>query len=353
MATKIPSKLVQKRSLSQRLLMFALGINRDLAIQSFFSFLIVVVFAAIFHFGFFNRAENLFLDLFFRWSPVKAVDHVISVEIREDALISIKERPIPDKYFAKMIQILKEWGARAVVFDFVLEGQTGEGKYIELQKAISDNKSVYLPLLVGKSGGREVLIRSPLELESRAQGVGHIHVNPDNDGIVRHFQPFIEAGGRLLPHLGLKLVYDTLGRKIESPADLWTRPNSDGSLIIPWAGKWAKAFKHYSFMDVLNSYERLSKKERPFVQPKDFKDKICLVGYSGVGGHGNYATPIEKSVPAMGVIAGVINGALLNDFVQPEQDSVKLLYLIFIGFLSIIFFTPFRNFFSTLTLLGP
>jgi len=352
MAAKAPSKLVQKRSLSQRLLMFVLGINRDLAIQSFFSVLIVLVFAVVFHFGFLNRAENLFLDLFFRWSPVKAVDHVISVEIREDALIGIKERPIPDKYFAKTIQILKEWGARAVVFDFVLEGQSGEGEYLDLQKAITANRNVYLPLLAGKAGGREVLIRSPLELESRAQGVGHIHVHPDNDGIVRRFQPFIEADGRLFPHLGLKLVYDTLGRKIESPADLWARPNSDGSLIIPWAGKWAKAYKHYSFMDVLNSYERLSKKERPFVQPKDFKDKICLLGYSGVGGHGSYATPIENSVPTMGVVAGIMNGALLNDFIQPEQGSVKLIYLISVGFLSIVFFTPFRTFFSTLSLLG-
>lgn len=350
MATKPPSKLVQKRALSQQLLMFVLGINRDLAIQSFCSVLIVFVFAGAFYFGVFSRAENIFLDLFFRWSPVKAVDHVISVEIKEDALLAIKERPVPDQYFAQLTQILKEWGARAVVFDFVLQGQPGSGGYLELQKAIASNKNVYLPILAGQAGGREVLIRSPIELEARARGVGHIHVHPDEDGIVRHFQPFVEMDGRLYPHLGLKLVYDTLGRKIDGPADLWAQPNEDGKLMISWAGKWEKAFKHYSFMDVLNSHERLSKKERPFVQPKDFKDKICLVGYSGVGGQSHYAIPTEKSVPAMGVIAGVINGALLNDFVRPEQKQIKLIYLIVIGILATICFTPFRMFLSLVAL---
>jgi diguanylate cyclase (GGDEF)-like protein len=352
MAVKAPSKLVQKRSLSQQLLMFVLGINRDLAIQSFVSALIVLAFVGIFHLGVLNRVENVFLDLFFRWSPVKAVDHVVSVEIKEDALVAIKERPISLKYFAKVIQILKEWGARAVVFDFVLEGQPDSEGYLALQESIAANKNVYLPILAGKSSGREILIRSPIELESRARGVGHIHVIPDEDGIVRRFQPFVEADGRLYPHIGLSLVHDTLGRKIESVADLWTRPNADGSLIIPWAGRWEKAFKHWSFLDVLNSYERLSKKERPFVQPKEFKDKICLVGYSGLGGKNTYASPLEKSLPVMGVVAGVMNGALLNDFIRPERDGIKMIYLVAIGLAAIVFFTPFRTFFSIAALLG-
>ncbi len=339
----VHSKLVKKRPWSQRLVMFAIGLNRDIVLQAFFSFLILAAVAGLFYFSPLTRVESVFLDLFFRASPAKAVDHLISVEIKEDTLAAIKERPIPVKYFADLTNILREWGARAVVFDFVIEAGAGSPEYAELKKSFSANKRVYLPILAGKADGREVLIRSPVELESLAQGLGHIQAALDQDGIVRHFKPFIEADGRLYPHLGLKLVYDMLGRRIESPADLWTKPNADGMLMISWGGSWEKAFKHYSFLDVLKSYERISKKERPFVQPKDFKDKICLVGSTGLGGTGSYPTPFEKAVPSMGVTAGVINGAFLNNFIRPEQKENKLIYLIVLGVIAMLFFVPFRT----------
>lgn len=344
MSSKIPKSLVQRRSWSQRALLLLVGLNRDHITQFLICIFITGFGVLVFFSNILGRFETIFLDSLFSWKPTAAaLDHIIYVEVAEDSLFEIKERPWPRKYHAEILKILKEWGARAVLFNYIFEGKINPVEDEAFAAALKKNKGVYLPALVSTVGGKKVLIRSIPEFEDAVQGVGHINIAPDSDGIVRRFKPFIEAEGKLYPHLGLKLVYDMLGRPIAKEKDLWSKPDEDGSLMISWPGTWKEAFKHYSYVDVLRSYERLAKKERPFVQPGDFRDKIVLIGETAGNRTQLVATPLDKTYPSLGVIASIINGALINDFVHPATPKQNLLFLIGIGLISIAFFTPFRN----------
>ncbi len=357
MAVKAPEKLVKRKQASDWFTSLFMGLNRDHLSQLMISLVMIALGALICYIGSLDRFETVLLDLLFRVRPpIPASRQIVYVEVAEDSLQVIKERPWPRHYHGVMLEILKKWGAHSILFDYLFEGESSQFDDGVMEESLKKNKGVYFPVFVETVGSQKILLRSIPQFEKYATGIGHINVNPDDDGILRRFKPFIEVDGVPYPHLALKLAYDLLGKPIKKIGDVPYKTDENGFLLISWPGKWTEAFQHVSYIDVLKSFESLQSGKTPLISPSIFKDKVCLVGHTAAGGTDIKATPLDKAYPGLGVLASVINGALLNEFITPATSKQNVVAMLILSLVSIGFLLPFRNLvsllFITLLILG-
>ncbi len=344
MAIKPPENLVKRKKKADLFVSILKELNRDHLSQLMISLAMIALGALIFFSGTLDRFETVLLDLLFRVRPpIPASRQIVYVEIAEDSLQVIKERPWPRHYHGVMLEILKKWGARAILFDYLFEGQSSVFDDGVMEESLKKNKGVYLPIFVESVGSQKVLLRSIPQFEKHVTGVGHINVNPDDDGILRRFKPFIEVEGVFYAHLALKLAYDLLGRPLRDWQDIPYKTDEHGFLLISWPGKWTSAFQHVSYIDVLKSFESIQAGRNPLISPVIFKDKICLVGHTAAGGTDIKATPLDKAYPGLGVLGSVINGALLNQFITPATSKQNVMAMIILSFVALFFLLPFSN----------
>ncbi len=158
----------------------------------------------------------------------------------------------------------------------------------------------------------------PLEvLASSAAGVGHVNVFRDMDGEVRREDPYLPYGQNFYPSFAAEIVRVRLGLK---PDQVILAPGASaafGKHVMPLdasssallAFNKSKAFKYYSFYDVLNGK----------IVPEAFKDKIVLIGLTAQGVGNLYITPTDGGMPAVDFTANVVDDILSNKFIsRPE-----------------------------------
>ncbi len=298
----------------------------------------------------FQRLEHAVLDQFFRQrSPLPTDPRIVLIEIAEDGLQGIGRWPWPRHYHAVLTSLLKQWGARAVVFDILFSEPSTPFDDEAFSQAIQAAPHVYLPVILETQEGRDVWIHSIPSLERSAKGTGHINVLPDKDGVLRRIPPVLRAGGEEHLHLALRVAYDVLGK--ESPAFTSGRmpfpTDSEGNIVINWAGRWSETFTHYSYLDLLRSFEAVAHGKPPMVPPEALRDKICLVGLTATGLADVKPSPVEPLYPGLGFQANVINSFLTNRFIIPASHRTNALVLVGIGLvcgLSFILLRPMAAF---------
>ncbi len=161
-------------------------------------------------------------------------------------------------------------------------------------------------------------ITTPLDaLGAAAAGAGHVNVFTDLDGTVRKEYPFIPYGLSFYPSFAAEIVRVRLGL---SSGEVNLTPGSvavfgksrmpldptSSSLV---AFNVRKAFKYYSFYDVLNGK----------VVPEAFKGKMVLIGITAQGIGSLYVTPTDSTMPAVDFTANVAENILSGRFIaRPE-----------------------------------
>jgi len=182
-------------------------------------------------------------------------------------------------------------------------------------------------------------ITAPLAaLGAAAAGAGHVNVFSDLDGAVRKEYPFIPYGQNFYPSFAAEVVRVRLGL---APNEVSLTPGAavafGKSRVMPLdaassalvAFNIRKAFKYYSFYDVLNGK----------VVPEAFKDKIVLIGITAQGIGSLYVTPTDSAMPAVDVTANVAENILSGRFVArpdwafPAEVGLIILAGIFTAFL--------------------
>ena len=134
------------------------------------------------------------------------------------------------------------------------------------------------------------------------------------------------------PLLAFQLASDYLGVKKDDflagiPVDDRKR------MIIKWAGKWKETFKHYSYIDIITSYQSVLAGERPRINLEDFRGNICLVGLTAAGLHDIKPNPLEATYPALGINANIINNLLNKDFIKEAPNTVDGAAILILGIL--------------------
>jgi len=287
-----------------------------------------------------NRFEYTFLDFFFRQRPVLHVHPDIAyIDMAEDSIQAIGRWPWPRRYHATLVRILNEWKARAIVFDVVFSEESDTLDDGALEEAIKESGHVYLPVVMDRKTGGEFWLHSLPRLEQYAQGGGHINITPDIDGTVRRIKTSLKVDEKIYPHLALRVAFDYLG----TPDKISSIEKEQPELLINWAGRWKDTFHHFSYVDILKSYEAIKKGEHPVVSPDEITGKICIIGLTAFGLSDIKVNPLEPAYPGPGIHANVINSILTNQFIHPASFRTNAVCLIIIGLIVSILLVSFRN----------
>ncbi len=283
------------------------------------------------YFRTFDTFELQTLDLRFGSRPALKVNSDIAIiEIAEDSIKELGKWPFDRGYHAALIDCLRQVGARAIVFDIFFSDKSPYDD--ELIEATQRAKGlIYYPIVFklneGKGKGylKAEEIEAPLidGLKADAKGIGHINIVTDRDGKRRRIPLFIEHQGIKYPQLTYLVAADYLGTKsINVPTD------TDGTVLINYAGKWVSTFKHYSYVDVLRSYSQVVEGQKPVLDLAEFSNKVCFVGATAVATHDLNPIPLEPSYPMLGVHANLFNSIVQKKFLFRANKIINLAILV-------------------------
>jgi hypothetical protein len=139
--------------------------------------------------------------------------------------------------------------------------------------------------------------------------------------------PVIRYENKIYYQLSIRLAMDYLGvdpkEAIYKPSEyLELKPgyriplDPQDCLPISYAGTWNEAFKHYSYKDILVSYSQILSGEKPLIDLKQLKGKICIIGLTAQGTHDMKPTPLEPIYPGVGLYANVISSIITQDYIR-------------------------------------
>lgn len=299
--------------------------------------------------SFFRSLDNYFYDQFLKYQPSPKVDPaVVYIGIDRNSLQAIRPFPWPKRYYAAIARILREWGAKAIVFNlfFTQDAETPEDDQA-LVEEFKKTSNVYLPISFESEGFKNyyyVNQSSPVYSE-QAKGIGHINYNQDPDHVVRRIFPFVKLNQQLVPHLGIRVAYDYLGKPVPTIQDCDFPRDEQNNLMIHWAQRWNAASGYYPFVDVLNSYALVSKGQAAPLGEKDFKDKICVIGMTASDFK---ITPLESASPGIGALGNIINTLLTGQYIRKIHSYVFAAALVLVALLTMSVMIPFRSVFSLL-----
>jgi len=291
------------------------------------------------------------------------------IEISDDTLKNLGTWPLPRDFHASLLDVLREYGAKMVVFDIIFSEPTlYDG---EFARSIQEAKNVYLPLvfyLEDKSRDNIFPVDSSYvladlvgELAENASGIGHINVMLDSDGKVRKVPLFIKQGGRLIPQLAFKAVCDKLGLNTNNIAIKGNKLVIDRSLSLPVIGnnyflvnypqKWEKSFKHFSYFEILKSYAQKKEGKDPDLDLSELKGKVCFIGLTAAGTSDFQPVPLENIYPLVGLQASIFNSLMNKEFITYVGFPFNIFFAFLVFFFSLaicLWLKPLKSFLGSL-----
>jgi diguanylate cyclase (GGDEF)-like protein len=348
---KSPAGLVRKRQgyatePLRRLVLFCTPIR---TIQLLGFLLILVLSFSVSKTQVFRALDGHFYDAFLKLQPAPRVDPaVVYIGIDKNSLQAIRPFPWPKRYYAAMTRILREWGAKAIVFNlFFAQGADAPEEDQALLEEFKKTPNFYLPISFESEGFKNYyyINQSAPVYSAAARGIGHINYSQDPDNVIRRVYPFVKFNKELVPHLGIRVAYDYLGKPVPTPQECDFPRDAENNLLIHWAKRWNAASGYYPFVDVLNSYALISKGQKTPLKPEDFKGKICLIGMTAA----DYkTTPLESTCPSIGAMGNIINTILTGQYIRVVSPKASAGILLLVAFAAGLILIPFRSVFSTL-----
>lgn len=300
----------------------------------------------------FEAFDRPFYDSFLKYQPPPKIDpSIVYIGIDKQSLQAINPFPWPKRYYAAITRILREWGAKSIAFDlYFTQGAEASEDDQALREEFKKTSNFFLPLSFDAEGFKNhyfVNQTAPFFAEY-AHGIGHANYSLDPDRVVRRVYPFVKFNQKLLPHLGILVAYDFLGRPVPTLEQCDFPRDEKNNLLIHWAKRWNDTARYYSFVDVLNGYALVSKGQASAVKPEDFKGKICLVGLTAADFK---ATPLESASPSLGALGNIINTILTGQYIRVISPGLFAALLFVLAIVTGLILIPFRSVFSILGIL--
>lgn len=322
----------------------------------FIFFILPVIFFSILAVSYLRLADNYeleTLDMRFRLRPQPATtDKIILIEIGDDTVKNLGQWPISRSYHAILVKALSEAGAKSIVFDLFF---SEPGEYDDdFEGAIKDAGNVYLPFVLDIEENKKehcvaakgYVARNLERLSLAAKGEGHINILPDIDGKFRRVPPLVGWEGKWYPHIAFLVACDYLGMPLKNAVlvpgkylslnDIKVPLDDYSNLIVNFSAPWGKAYKHYSYSDVIQSYLAPIVGKAPILDLGIFKDKVCVIGLTAAGTVDLHPNPFETLYPGFGIHAEIFNSVLNKHFIRRVSRETNLIMLAFLTALIII-----------------
>ncbi|MCR8921194.1 CHASE2 domain-containing protein [Dasania sp. GY-MA-18] len=249
-----------------------------------------------------KQFDWLLYDQVQQFSQLPAANDIVIVNIDEKSIATLGRWPWPRDKHAQLITQLQQAGAKAIAFDIIFADSDSNNPEADLAfaQAIADHGKVLLPLYIKQiSLQGQVLEVPPAPLFYRAaHSIGHVHVAPNEDGVVRSL--FLKEGvnSAYWPHLSLAL-WQMLAGPQPLPGSQQAAANTtsqqqyiirDFHNFLPMPGP-QQGLRHVSYSDVINAE----------VDSSLLKHSLVFVGASAAGLGDTITTPI-----------GTMNGVEFN-----------------------------------------
>ncbi len=322
-----------------------------LKITIFVIFIALVLFALDAPFLRFMELKALDLRMVSRGTSPAGGETLI-VAIDEKSLGELGRWPWPRTTIARLVDVLKGYGAKAVGFDIVFAEPEGDsdaalartieragnvtlGYFFHItgqevghltreqiaagQESIASSR---FPTVRAEAGAGEApLLRAYAAqpnipaLSGAARNSGFFNSLPDSDGVIRWSPLVIRHQGQLYTSLALSLIHQYLDRPdlILNVADYGVEgirlgreeipTDESGRLLVNYLGP-GNTFPHHSVCDVLAGR----------VKPETFRGKIVLVGATATGIYDMRVTPHGSVYPGVEIHANVIDNILHRHF---------------------------------------
>ncbi|MEM8613697.1 MAG: CHASE2 domain-containing protein [Cyanobacteria bacterium P01_H01_bin.105] len=254
------------------------------------------VVGSLFSLGAFRHLENLSADSLTRlrgsqpWN-----EELVVIGIDDPTLRKLGEFPLSRRQYTKLIQKLTEAGATLITFDILMPESGPDDE--ALAKAMKSHGGV---VLATANETDDKPLEPTVLLQENAIAVGHIHQEPDIDGITRRHALYISNSRSLA--LATAYAYSLIADKIDLPSEQqlninWPSPVKDQSLA------------YFSLVDVLDDK----------IPHNNFKDKIVVLGSTGTAIDQQLRTPFNSKDPVGGVYVHV---AVMHNILENNQLRV-------------------------------
>ena len=250
--------------------------------------------------------NNPLYDSLRRVTPLPVDPRILLVTIDDASLKKIGPWPWPRSLHADLIDRLSAAQPAGILFDVVFNEPGDPADDRRLAEAVCNAGNVLLPLAREGNSGYSQPVAQMLPLLKCAKGVGHINVEPDNDGVVRNLY-LREGPPDGTAHQLAWLAYGMTGQASSMPGEAldpvpqhWHR---DHGIRVPAIAAHTQ-FPSVSYASVLHGE----------VPPERLRNRLVLVGATATGMGDRYATPLSSTV---GTTAGVeIQANVLNGLLQ-------------------------------------
>ena len=314
-----------------------------------FSLIIALIIAVFYLAGFFEQIENLSYDAALRLQGEQPRDNsLILISIDESSLNMLGRWPWPRSTTANILEVISEGDPAAIGIDigFFEPDREDPDDDERLIAAAEKSGRVILPVYLANlhSLGEIVSFQKPFtKLAKAAEGIGHVHIEPSLDGVVRKVYLHQKCGSESIPAFALKCVESYLSRPGEGKAAQFTDDGVEfGEIFIPTVSRTdgdsdtAGGLISQDHMIYIRfagpggtflSLPAWKVLEDGFPR-RIFKDKIVLIGATAAGLGDVSMTPFSterKPMPGVEIQANIINTILTENFIsRPAGISVTV-----------------------------
>jgi CHASE2 domain-containing sensor protein/signal transduction histidine kinase len=289
-----------------------------------------------------NGVNHLVQDASLRLSSRPAHPDIVIVAIDDRSIASIGRWPWRRALHAELITRLAISQPKAIGMDVLFNEEDLDypGDDLLLAGAMARSGRVVLPVLRRGYGPQANTADLPWVPFTQAAGrLGHVHVAPDDDGVVRSL--YLREGPALTPWPHFSIAMQCAAQALPCPPTPVQQANDNSPwettdrTLIAFAGGPAH-FTTYSYIDVL----------RGQVPIDAFRDKYVLVGAAASGLGDMFATPVShqsRLMPGVEVVAHVLDARLSGIEIHPASPALNTLFNV----------TPVALALLALLLLGP
>ena len=257
------------------------------------------------------RLNHMVQDAGMRWATRPVRPDIVIVAIDDRSIAAIDRWPWRRALHAELIRQISRQNPQAIGMDVLLSEEDLD--YPEddvlLADAVRRSGRVVLPVVRRSDGLAASKTDAPLSaLANAAARLGHVHVAPDTDGVVRSL--YLREGPAAAPWDHFSVAMQCAAGALPAqacqapaaqplPAAPWVR--SERTLIAYAAGPGH--FTTVSYIDVL----------RGAVEQDAFRGKYVLVGAAASGLGDLFVTPVsqaERLMPGVEVVAHVLDAQL-------------------------------------------
>ena len=275
-----------------------------------------------------RRWDNLIYDWLLANQPVSTVSDVVIIEIDDASIAELGRWPWPRDIHARLVDQLASVRVKAFGFDilFIEPDRYSMSNDALFASAIARHGKVVLPVHAEEIRfNGQLRERLPIpELAEQIASIGHIHIEPSGDGVVR--TAFLKGGvgNPVWPHFSLALA------ELDKPvANSQTRPDYSVSPALTDDRVWVQSQPvRIPFVGPPGTIHRVSYADvlHQRVSLENFEGRFLLVGMTASGESDRFPTPVSSDGQLMAgveILANLLTGILKNITIQAITEPVR------------------------------